>query len=368
MASNTMNKNIFTALSDNEVSDHEIVEIQEVKTTPSVEKPVENEPSVKISDITPFKGRDVVPLRKKMDNEFPILGAEPETKESKSKERKTKDVKPLVTRFVLATSYSSERRGKQSRQNNQGTDRRSRAFSHMENKEDVAKSLQCTRACNNVRRLKSAESAESAEPEYGVCYRESCSFAHSLDQLNDPMCGFDESCRFRDGKTRPDGSLDTDAKCKFRHSNETREEWINRTGRSLPDLPQTHEKTRKPIASKAKPDAKPDATTPPLQAKSSTKPEIVNAPVKEHVKDTASKPSVNKWGIRKLSFPSESSDESDYSRRRRRRHRHSRSPTSSHRLSSESTRVISVPTSELAEIAIKAAINQGITNLRVVVE
>jgi hypothetical protein len=381
MAFQSINKNIFAALSDHEEDNIETKPVhlnfnELYPTTPIFVESVDKTDVKNFHVTSPgkFKGRVVVPLHKERDNDYPMLGTKTE---SKRKDRKSSSHKPVVTRFVLATSYKSERQSNLTNLQTNNTDPRSRAFSRMENKEEMSKSLQCTSACKNVRRL---NDKSSTDPEYSVCYRETCSFAHSLDELNEPMCSFDNTCRFINGKTLNDGSIDNKAKCKFLHSNETRADWMNRTGSSLPDLPHTHEKTRKPTVNNAKMNnakakmtaskAKIDVNITPIQMKSTIKPLIFQAPRKDQTFDShKSKLSPRNSEVRKLSFPSDSSSESDYSRHRRRRRHKSRSPVISRScVDSEFTRVISVPTSELAEIAIKAAISHGITNLRVIVE
>lgn len=102
-------------------------------------------------------------------------------------------------------------------------------------KDEVAKKLNCTKVCTWA--LKNP-----ATGEYGTCYRQfegTCTFAHSLEELNDPMCTFDKMCKYKQGRYNKEGTFDVTLKCKFRHSSETREEWLKRTGKKLPDLPYT---------------------------------------------------------------------------------------------------------------------------------
>ena len=50
----------------------------------------------------------------------------------------------------------------------------------------------------------------------GECHLSYCTFAHSIEELNAPNCMFDKSCRKID--------------CRFIHSNESRDQWIERMG------------------------------------------------------------------------------------------------------------------------------------------
>ena len=55
-------------------------------------------------------------------------------------------------------------------------DERTAAFNHMADKEKVAKSLTCTKACRNVTR-------EKETGEFGMCWRKVCTFAHSEAEM-----------------------------------------------------------------------------------------------------------------------------------------------------------------------------------------
>lgn len=94
---------------------------------------------------------------------------------------------------------------------------------------DFNSSLIRTRACYNVER--------GADGKFGVCTKPKCDFAHSLDELQDRMCTFDSKCRRRFGTKLRDGSFDESNICQYRHSDESREQYYERTGEPLPDLP-----------------------------------------------------------------------------------------------------------------------------------
>jgi hypothetical protein len=389
MDSNTMNTNIFETLAISSESETE----QPACTPASHSSHVSEEPKDSDQDqetkevsITSFQGRNVVPLRKLDDGDYPALGVTSTPKTKKTK--KTKKNKPDVIRFVVGSSYEETRPNRRCNQNfTNGDDPRSRAFTKMEDKETVAKTLTCTRACNNVKR-------DSPDKEFGVCHRENCSFAHCLGELNDPMCGFDSTCRFRWGKPQRDGTVNAKAKCMFRHSDETREDWIKRTGRTLPDLPETDEKTRKPTARKNT-ETKVQDKTPVNPVKSAPAP---CAPLKTTknmftftvpaetrsgtpIPGVVHKTRVSQWNVKPVQKPVArkkldfSGDSDDSQRSRRSHYRHlsysrksrSRSPRGSDRKSSSPLQVIIVPNKELAVIAIKAVFDLGVYNSQVVI-
>jgi hypothetical protein len=235
----------------------------------------------------------------------------------------------------------------------------------MENKEEIAKNLTGTKTCKNIQLTSTGE--------FGVCYREKCTFAHSLEELNDPMCGFDDTCRHRLGKVQRDGTVDKTRKCMFRHSIETRDEWAKRTDRVIPNLPKTSEKTRKPVARTDMITViKPQNTTPTLNVSMTNSPVLTGIPIT---------PITSVWGI-KVPVPvpvpvpvlialdkavnnTRKSVEYDSDKYRSR----SRSPRhSSHRSRYSSRRVIRVPNNHLAELAINAALDRGIYNLQVIID
>ena len=229
----------------------------------------------------------------------------------------------------------------------------------MEDKETLAKSLSCTRACNNVLQ-------KQPNNEYGICVRHVCTFAHSLEELNDPMCQFDTTCRFQYG------TVGQNHKCMFRHSNETRGDWLKRTGQKLPDLPPTSEKTRKPTPPKVvktlgsgystennltTPATKISLTTPTTPQKivwNNQNPIITSIPKRLDLEDS--------------DVISKESSSSEYDRRKSSiRHNQSRSCRRNIHSSSKMN-VIRVPTEELAKIAIQAAFDRGTYDIQIIVE
>jgi hypothetical protein len=381
MASHTKTKNIFNTIAQG--SDHESDNEYVTRSTTPVQDEQETKEQVRVT-IVPFEGREVVELKKFDDKDYPVLDAFPNAKKENTKHKKTNVAcKPTVTRFIVGSSYESERHQNTQRHNFNPVDPRSQSFAKMGDRDAVNKTLTCTRACNNVKRA-------SPEDDYGVCYRNTCTFAHSLDQLNDPMCGFDATCRFRWGKPRRDGSVDSTTKCMFRHSDEMREDWTKRTERPIPDLPETSENTHKPAVHKpavhkTQVFAKPQRSTPARKVNLSVCENKFETPVvrpSTPLPFITRKVPVSHWGtkpqidsstskpvlVKHLDY-SDSSDSSDaccsksYRGRSRRR---SRSPHD-YCISHKTEHVIRVPTKELAEIAINAAFDRGVYNLQVIV-
>jgi hypothetical protein len=87
--------------------------------------------------------------------------------------------------------------------------------------------LKCTKPCSYV--LNKTEQGE-----YGVCTREVCTFAHSLEEFVLPQCLFGANCWYKENT------------CAFKHPNESDMEYYERTGTEQPDLPCTSEKVRVP--------------------------------------------------------------------------------------------------------------------------
>jgi hypothetical protein len=331
MEATTMNKNIFEILSDND------------KIVPEV-------------SMTKFNGREVVPYTKIYADEYPVLSTL--TDKTGPKQRKKKNDKKTSTTFFVGTSYS-DTKILNHKQNFKTQGPRSQAFTKMEDKQIISKSLTCTRACKNVKR-------DYVTKKFGICYRETCSFAHCLDELNDPMCGFDSTCRFRWGKPLHDGSIDTETKCIFRHSDETREDWSKRTMRIIPDLPVTAEKTRKITQKKNLPSTPVKTVDVPSTPVKTV--DVPSTPVL--IPEAPRKFKDYKWGETQLVISPIIMDNSSVFRYSRSRNR-SRSRSRSRNRSRSPTilrRMITVPTKELAEIAIKEAFNRGVYNIHVVVE
>lgn len=239
-------------------------------------------------------------------------------------------------------------------------DERTAAFNHMADKEKIAKSLACTKACHNVVRDKETG-------EFGVCWRKVCTFAHSDEELQPPQCSFDLTCRFKHGRNdRKTRRLIPGSQCKFHHSDETIEEYYKRSGTKRPDLPPTSEKTRKIPEDKNA--SKPDKT---IMKKFSTVPHPTTSPTHSPVKALESSPRSCDEEPSSKSRPYESecdsSSESDSSDDEDHR-RHSRERSHCPSKKSPAPQIIRVPTKELSAIAIKAAFDHGQYNVQILVE
>ena len=190
---------------------------------------------------------------------------------------------------------------------------RSNAFLNIENKESRVIGLKCTKPCINV------ITRGTGGEEFGTCFRHFCTFAHSLEEWYPPKCQFNNTCRFRFGYKNKNGQGDSRG-CKFIHDNEDITVWKNRTGQNIPDLPLRGLKFRKPeeaghVQTSTKNMGPPSETTFTNQYPGS--------------KSRASK-------LKPKNIPQESS-----------------------------IYIIRVPTNELAEIAIKAAFDRGVYNIKI---
>ena len=331
---------------------------------------------VRPSNIIPFKGIATAVLRKLDDEDFPALGSQPKRTENKTV-HKSKKPKNKIT-YVVGNNYVPFHQRNMKNRN---------SFLPFHNRGPIptqsTSNLSCTRACFNVTR-------KTSEGAYGTCNRTACNFAHSLEELNDPMCNFDSRCRFRWDRN---GQKSPRSRCQHRHSDETREEWLKRTGRTLPDLPQTCEHTRNPSEQNprtTKPETKPEtkqlgkpneASVWPRRLKL---PSPVRFPAESFVTpDHRSNPDPRlklssthekEFGdyLPRHPFKFDTSSDEEYSRRRLRSR--SRSPRYRKRVKNRSqspvrsNRIIRVPNESLAKIAIEAAFKQGIYNIKVLIE
>jgi hypothetical protein len=266
---------------------------------------------------------------------------------------------------------------------NQYIDPRTASFAVMADKARIASSLTRTKACRLVTEP-FVSPKEGEEPKFGVCTRPHCSFAHSVEELQAPICGFDGNCRFINGKIdNKTRKKIPGSQCRFWHTHETIGEWLKRSGVERDPLPETNDLSRQPRTMSI------DTTfenikhsTPPVQQtqaqntliEHTSKPEI-RKPRKSRWDEKpeeklVEKPVENKNGRKEKHYSSsddesssdenqsDSSSESDYDSECEKKKRGSKN----------TSYVIRVPTKELAEMAIKAAFDRGQYNLRIVVE
>ena len=99
-----------------------------------------------------------------------------------------------------------------------------------QNEEMIAK-FKCTKPCDRVVRILKNPEGHPIGP-HGVCTREQCTFAHSMQEFRLVPCRFGDRC-YKDD-------------CYFFHPEETVATYHKRMGKEMPDLPQTGEGVRKP--------------------------------------------------------------------------------------------------------------------------
>lgn len=251
---------------------------------------------------------------------------------------------------------------------------RSECFVKMSNKTKIAKSLKCTKACRNVTNPMT-NPVDGKDPEFGVCVRDYCTFAHSLEELEAPLCGFDGHCNRVNGRRDPKTKKKIPGtNCRFRHSFETVSEWIGRANISMPPLPDTNEHSRKPPTPtqselSTSPQSKKHAQQPPKAPVKPKKKREWGPPMHLPVKPKADDYSQNNKNMPRTtgsdfeeiySSSSSGSEHSDNETGYKHRRRHNHSYSKGH--------IIRVQTNELAEMAIKAAFDRGIYNVQVIVE
>ena len=266
-------------------------------------------------------------------------------------------------------------------------DPRTACFESMADKEKIAKSLTCTKACRIVTEP-FLNPKDGEEKKFGVCTRQHCTFAHSSAELQVPTCGFDRSCRFLYGKRDYNThQIIPNTQCRFRHSNETIDGWLERSGAKRTPLPETNEHSRKPRTDSKPTDSKPtdskptDSKTAKAVKPTTSKPSKAAIPPPKCIM-SSTPPRKNRWDQKPVkvevessssesesessSSESSSSDSGSHSRRSHPRRSH-RSHSRRSPVKSSSQYLIEVPTKELAAIALKAAIEKGQYNIRVVV-
>jgi transposase len=303
------------------------------------------ESSVDIIALTPsnspvFGLKELVPKITEKSFSFPKLSS---TKLSKkeSKELKNKSIK-----FVVATSYN------QTRNTNQQTihqpNARTGAFNVLQNKQQMATKLQFTQPCKYLK--------QDDQGVWTACFREVCTFAHSLDEYKCPPCQFDKNCRFRYGRYNNQGVLDKQAACRFKHGNETVEQWCNRIQKPLPHLPQTNEETRKPKKEESL-DKEP-LDCPQEERRIPMHKPIVHPLVRKNKVRSASFELEHPRKEKTNRYTSDSESESDYKSRKRRERKNNKQPE----------RIVRVPTEALAKMALTSLFEQGVFNVKVVIE
>jgi hypothetical protein len=96
---------------------------------------------------------------------------------------------------------------------------------------------------------KSCLFCKKKDDKWGVCYREICTFAHSLAELQISPCSYGIRCMKKKGSLNVEtGKIEKEKSkcCQYKHPDETNDEYYIRTGSTKPDLPATSEMTRQP--------------------------------------------------------------------------------------------------------------------------
>jgi hypothetical protein len=264
-----------------------------------------------------FKGRNVVPLKKEV---------KVTVKSEKSQSANTP--KSDTTKFVVATTYLDHLHSNR---------KASTSASTSDNK--------YTKACTRCLLQQNGQ--------YGVCTKVNCSFAHSLDELKDRICRFDTRCK--------------NNTCSYKHSNETRVQWCSRTKTCLPALPE-FETTPRSVAKQPVEYAQfsePVESTQfsePVESTQFSEP-VEYAQFSEPVESTQFSEPVESAQFSEPVFikPNESSVFTEPGA--------FIEPVKYHQLSNNQPpeHVITVPSKELAEIAVKCLISQHIYNFRILI-
>lgn len=178
--------------------------------------------------------KEVIPLKSTTDTKTPKNTPTPRFSRSKKN--------TATTSFTVGTSRIDQLESARRKRNQQRMEKNKlEVLGKMENSHEFSfdPRRKFTRACRNCER--------DEDGNYGVCTRRNpCTFAHSLEELKDPLCTWLDNCHHIDGRyDHHTQQLDKSRKCMFRHPHETREMYMKRTGKELPDLPPTAEHTRK---------------------------------------------------------------------------------------------------------------------------
>jgi len=374
-------KNMFSVL--NEEQETQVTQEVEQKTQVQVTQEVEQKTR------STFKGREVVPLvRKAIQKCRKEVESHSVTKQAIPTNTPVQTSSTTPTKFMVATSYLEQNRPVRHQQTATGS------YPTVDSK--------CTKACTRALLQENGR--------YGVCTKPSCTFAHSLDELRDTMCRFDASCRTINGTRRNDWTIDTSNVCKYRHSIESKEAWFRRTGQSIPALPQTKMCKEEPLQTVEGSEQTPFELSQefqkmvnkslfkqllmqefkkktPLQTVDLPTEPVIDEPPLQTV-DLPTEPVIDEpphtydWNIHRpvefynQTFRTQAPSEYTYGdsvhtygdsiHRDSVVHKRDRSLSPDHRSNTRSVHVITVPTKELAEIAVKSLIDREIYNFKIV--
>lgn len=393
-------KNMFSVLNEEQETQVTQELEQNTQATEEIEQETQVTQEVKQTTRSTFKGREVVPLVRKA-----IQKCRKEAESHSVTKQPTPTNTPVQTsttptKFMVATSYLEQNRPPMRHQQTATRPNNDGSYPTVDSK--------CTKACTRALLQENGR--------YGVCTKPSCTFAHSLDELRDTMCRFDASCRTINGTRRNDWTIDTSNVCKYRHSIESKEAWFRRTGQSIPALPQTKMCKEEPLQTVEGSEQTPLKTLellsqqfrntenveqrplqtvdlPPKGAEQ-TPSETIQLLIQEFKNtrrpteqtplqqvDLPTEPVIDEsthtydWNIHRpvefynQTFRTQAPSEYTYGDSIHRDsvvHKRDRSLSPDHRSHTRSVHVITVPTKELAEIAVKSLIDREIYNFKIV--
>jgi len=235
------------------------------------------------------------------DGEYPELGVQQEEQPKKAQGIGRVNFK-ANDKFLVASSRIAELRSVRQPQRGWVANPRpvfntDRVLDAKTSMAERAEGLKCTKPCQFVK-------FNDETKEWGVCYREVCTFAHGFDQLQQPKCLFGEKCNRRNGTQDRQGKIDKTNTCQFMHPDETTESFYVRTKRDKPQLPETSVKTHQPKPRRVQttqvqqPQQPQVVKTQPLQrqnamgSKQMTAWAIKQTPMSEHAKSQVQAPTV----------------------------------------------------------------------------
>jgi len=218
---------------------------------------------------------------------------------------------------------------------------RTSCFYTLADKNILSATLSRTKPCRLVIKKKNNDN-------FGICTREECSFAHSQEELELPICMFGEKCRLVYGKKDINTNLIIrNSSCVFKHPFENIDEWIKRTNTVIPELPKTSKESRLQLKNNLKPTIiEKKSTTEKIKQPSKEQPSKEQPSKEQPSKEQPSKEQPSKY------FKSSYSDIIQNKQNGKQ----------------DKISIINVPSKELAQFALKSLFELGIYNVKIVVE
>jgi hypothetical protein len=228
---------------------------------------------------------------------------------------------------------------------------RTSCFYTLADKNILSATLARTKPCRLVIKKENSDN-------FGICTREECSFAHSQEELELPICMFGEKCRLVYGKKDiKTNDIIPNSSCVFKHPFENIDEWIKRTNTVIPELPKTRKESRLHLKNNLKPPIiqkipavekikQPSKEQPSKEQPSKEQPSKEQPSKEQPSKEQPSKEQPSKYF------------KSSYSDIIQNKQNHKEDKIS----------IINVPSKELAQFALKSLFELGIYNVKIVVE